>query len=229
MTNTNNNTNLTKVKTHHDKAKTKVKERYFVDENGLRQGLYESFYENGRPDLKCTYKDDKLNGLYENFWENGKPRKRYTYKDDKLDGLYQRFDENGKLLIKCTYKNGKLDGLYESFYKNGKLLIKCTYKDDKPWHSVINTVNKKVACKPIELRKSFNEQIQLSTFSNKQMLELEVLFDNENEQFKKGDKIYLSKELEYNDHAMWLKTVYVVKEEPCIFVPEEFIYVHERS
>jgi len=96
-------------------------------------------------------------------------------------------------------------------------------------HPVINTVNKKVACKPIELRKSFNEQIQLSTFSNKQMLELEVLFDNENKQFKKGDKIYLLKELEYNDHAMWLKTVYVIKEEPCIFVPEEFIYVHERS
>ena len=205
MTNTNNNTNLTKVKTHHDKAKTKVKERYFVDENGLRQGLYESFYENGRPDLKCTYKDDKLNGLYEEFFENDKPRER------------------------CTYKDGLKQGLYESFDENGQLEQKCMYKDDKPWHSVINTVNKKVACKPIELRKSFNEQIQLSTFSNKQMLELEVLFDNENEQFKKGDKIYLSKELEYNDHAMWLKTVYVVKEEPCIFVPEEFIYVHERS
>ena len=205
MTNTNNNTNLTKVKTHHDKAKTKVKERYFVDENGLRQGLYESFYENGRPDLKCTYKDDKLNGLYEEFFENDKPRER------------------------CTYKDGLKQGLYESFDENGQLEQKCMYKDDKPWHSVINTVNKKVACKPIELRKSFNEQIQLSTFSNKQMLELEVLFNNENEQFKKGDKIYLSKELEYNDHAMWLKTVYVVKEEPCIFVPEEFIYVHERS
>ena len=205
MTNTNNNTNLTKVKTHHDKAKTKVKERYFVDENGLRQGLYESFYENGRPDLKCTYKDDKLNGLYEEFFENDKPRER------------------------CTYKDGLKQGLYESFDENGQLEQKCMYKDDKPWHSVINTVNKKVACKPIELRKSFNEQIQLSTFSNKQMLELEVLFDNENKQFKKGDKIYLSKELEYNDHAMWLKTVYVVKEEPCIFVPEEFIYVHERS
>ena len=205
MTNTNNNTNLTKVKTHHDKAKTKVKERYFVDENGLRQGLYESFYENGRPDLKCTYKDAKLNGLYEEFFENDKPRER------------------------CTYKDGLKQGLYESFDENGQLEQKCMYKDDKPWHSVINTVNKKVACKPIELRKSFNEQIQLSTFSNKQMLELEVLFDNENKQFKKGDKIYLSKELEYNDHAMWLKTVYVVKEEPCIFVPEEFIYVHERS
>ena len=205
MTNTNNNTNLTKVKTHHDKAKTKVKERYFVDENGLRQGLYESFYENGRPDLKCTYKDDKLNGLYEEFFENDKPRER------------------------CTYKDGLKQGLCESFYENGQLEQKCMYKDGRPWHSVINTVNKKVACKPIELRKSFNEQIQLSTFSNKQMLELEVLFDNENKQFKKGDKIYLSKELEYNDHAMWLKTVYVVKEEPCIFVPEEFIYVHERS
>ena len=205
MSNTNNSTNLKLIETFYDEAKTKVNERYFVDENYLRQGLYESFYENGQLE------------------------ERYTFKNDELDGLFKKFNRDGDLIERCTYKDGLKQGLYESFDENGQLEQKCMYKDDKPWHSVINTVNKKVACKPIELRKSFNEQIQLSTFSNKQMLELEVLFDNENKQFKKGDKIYLSKELEYNDHAMWLKTVYVVKEEPCIFVPEEFIYVHERS
>ena len=45
---TNNNTNLTQVETYYNEEKTKVKERYFVEENDLRQGMYKSFYENGK-------------------------------------------------------------------------------------------------------------------------------------------------------------------------------------
>ena len=41
------NTNLKLIETYYNEDKTKVKERYYIDENGLRQGMYESFYENG--------------------------------------------------------------------------------------------------------------------------------------------------------------------------------------
>ena len=90
------NTNLKLIETHYDEAKTKVNERYYVDKNGLRQGLYESFYENGQLRRRCTYKDGKLDGLYESFYENGQLKERCTYKNNKLDGLCEWFDINGQ-------------------------------------------------------------------------------------------------------------------------------------
>ena len=89
------NINLKLIETYYDEAKTKVNERYYVDKNYLRQGLYEQFYENGQLRRRCTYKDGKLNGLYKSFHENGKLEERFTFKNDELDGLYELFYENG--------------------------------------------------------------------------------------------------------------------------------------
>ncbi len=84
----------------------KIKCAYSVDENGNRQGPFESYYDNGQLRAKCTYKDGKF------------------------DGSYEEYHKNGQLYKKCTYKNGKIeDGPYEEYYKNGQLYKKCTYKD----------------------------------------------------------------------------------------------------
>ena len=45
------NTNLKLIETFYDKAKTKVKERYFVDKDGKLDGLYELFYKDGLYEL----------------------------------------------------------------------------------------------------------------------------------------------------------------------------------
>ena len=131
MENTNNNTNLTKIEKCVDYAKTTVKFKYYIDENGLKQGLFESFYENGNPFIKCTFKDNRLDSLYEEFYENGQLEIRYTCKDGIYDGLYEEFYENGKLRERCTYKNGLRQGLFESFYKDGQVKERCTYKNDQ--------------------------------------------------------------------------------------------------
>ena len=102
------NTNLKLIETYYDEAKTKVKERYYIDENGLRQGMYESFYENGNNGIRCTYKDSELNGLYEEFDVNNKIRAKCDYKDSKRDGLYELFSANGKSINQFVYKKGKI-------------------------------------------------------------------------------------------------------------------------
>lgn len=61
---------LTQVETCDDEEKTIVLERYYIDENSLKQGLFERFYENGQHQIKCIYKDDKQDGLFEWFHEN---------------------------------------------------------------------------------------------------------------------------------------------------------------
>ena len=48
------------------------------------------------------------NGLYESFHENGQLSKRENYKDGKLDGLFEWFDESGNLIKTKEYKNGEL-------------------------------------------------------------------------------------------------------------------------
>lgn len=81
MTNLTQQNTLTQIKTYYDKEKTKLRERYYVNKNGLKHGLYEWFYENGIHCLKCTYKNNRLDGLYESFYENGKTLIKRTYKN----------------------------------------------------------------------------------------------------------------------------------------------------
>ena len=51
------------VKTYYDFAKIVLKEKRYIDEEGLCQGLVESFYENGNLMKTCMY----LDGLVEKF------------------------------------------------------------------------------------------------------------------------------------------------------------------
>ena len=76
--------------------------------NGLRQGLFESFWENGKPFIKCTFKDNRLDGLYEEFFENGQVKERCTYKDGLKQGLYESFYENGQVKERYTFKDDQL-------------------------------------------------------------------------------------------------------------------------
>ena len=106
--------------------------RYFIDENGLRQGLYQSWHPSwrldGKPHIKANYKDGKLEGEYTVWYDNGvleeeanyKDGKRYirrgwiegeaNYKDDKLEGEWKKWHDNGRLEFKANYKDGKLEG-----------------------------------------------------------------------------------------------------------------------
>jgi len=91
---------------------------------------------------------------------------------------------------------------------------------------MIKTVNKRVACKPLELRKPVSLS-SLGTLTEKNMLETEVVFSNENGTYQPGDKVFLSKDFEHNDHASWLKIVHSLRGISCILIPEEMIVAHE--
>ena len=51
---------LTQIETFYDKAKTKINERYYIDKNGLRQGISKLFCENGQLEKRYTYKDGQV-------------------------------------------------------------------------------------------------------------------------------------------------------------------------
>ena len=105
-----------------------IKYAYRVDENGIEQGPYEEYHDNGRLKEKCTYKDGKYDGPYESYYDNGQLWEKCTYKDGKYDGPYEEYYEDGQLGIKCTYNNGKEDGPCETYYGNGQLNEKGVYR-----------------------------------------------------------------------------------------------------
>ena len=136
-------------------SQNNIERRYTLNDNGNRDGLYETYYYNGQVETRGFYKDGKedgvfewyhsdgqlyrkqpykngkMDGLYEEYFGDGKLGKKYTCKDGKMDGPYEEYFENGNLKKKCAYKDDKLDGSYEEYYENGKLKKKCTYKNGK--------------------------------------------------------------------------------------------------
>jgi len=90
------------------------------------------------------------------------------------------------------------------------------------------TKNKKIACKPIELKKSLLLG-SISAITDRNLLCLEVLYPDDSNKYCSGDKIYLSKDLENSDNAIWLKTVCLINGEPFVLIPEEFIIMHETK
>jgi len=97
----------------------------------IKNGLYESFHENGQLSKRENYKDGELDGLVEEFYESGQLNQRENYKDGELDGPWEWFYENGQLMTRTTFINGKKEGLLESFHSNGQLQMTENYKDNE--------------------------------------------------------------------------------------------------
>ena len=103
----------------------KVKCAYSVDENGKKQGSYESYHDNGQLDKKCTYKNGKLDGPYESYYPNGQLDRKCTYKNDILDGPYESYYPNGQLWIKCTHRYGVALDETGKIFKTPPYIIPC--------------------------------------------------------------------------------------------------------
>lgn len=120
-------------------------------DGGLREGLYEEYYDSGVLKVKANYKDGKLDGSYEEYYFRGEIKVKANYKSDKLDGPFKRYYITGKPRLKTfyrngnkdgleeifdhesvertTYKNGVKDGLYEFICDNGQLKVRTTYRN----------------------------------------------------------------------------------------------------
>jgi Family of unknown function (DUF5758)/MORN repeat variant len=79
-----------------------------------KNGLYQSWYNNGQKYEEVIYKDGKMEGLYQKWHENGQKYEEVMYKDGKSNGLYQSWYRNGQKYYEMMYKDGKMEGLYQS-------------------------------------------------------------------------------------------------------------------
>jgi antitoxin component YwqK of YwqJK toxin-antitoxin module len=101
-----------------------------MNQNGKMDGLYESWYDNGNPELKIYYTNSVKNGLYESYDYAGQILCKCTYEDGHLIGLYQQWYENGQLREESIYgTDGYRNGLSTIYHDNGQMRSQAMYVD----------------------------------------------------------------------------------------------------
>jgi len=111
-------------------AQVEVKEYYengniqisgFFNEDSLKTGKWEHFYENGTTKYIVHFENDVLNGYSQEYYENGQLKSEEEYVNGTLNGLYKSYYENGVLKVTGNYENGKRTGEWKQHYTNGQV------------------------------------------------------------------------------------------------------------
>lgn len=110
--------------------KTSVKERWNEDSQGLKHGVYISYFEDGDREMYGNYVHGKLNGQViitsRPAFNDGIETITYVnYKNGVLDGLYKEETKQGNILTKGVCVNGKKEGYWQEYehylYKKGTI------------------------------------------------------------------------------------------------------------
>ena len=104
-----------------------------VTMNGKKQGIYKTYYSNGKKQCDCNYNKGKQDSLSVMYFENGQIWTERLYRNGQLWTVLSNFDKNGHSHETGTLKdgNGSLNIYNENgtleeiqYFKNGKLIMK---------------------------------------------------------------------------------------------------------
>ncbi len=92
--------------------------------NGVKNGPWRIFFDNGNLSSEVFWKDGKKDGPWKEFFQDGTPRLSANYKNDKLDGDYKIYNVGGRIIKKGKYVKGKADGEWITYDDSGKITKK---------------------------------------------------------------------------------------------------------
>ena len=95
-------------------------------------GKHEEFYSNGKKkSAESNYVDGKKNGLFISWYENGKKWFESNYVDGKRNGLFIEWNEDGTKYSETNYVNGNKNGLFIEWNKDGTKYSETNYVNGK--------------------------------------------------------------------------------------------------
>lgn len=102
-------------------------------QNGMANGIWRTYYENGNVFVSANYMQGYLNGKAYFYYNTTKETKLadVDYKMDKIDGYYIEYYRNGNMKSKIEYSDGEKHGECQYFHENGKLRLSSKYKHGK--------------------------------------------------------------------------------------------------
>jgi antitoxin component YwqK of YwqJK toxin-antitoxin module len=99
-------------------------------DNGVLNGLEEHYYENGQLKESVNYAQGKFNGKRMVYWSNGILKEQNLFSNGILGGENLFYFSDGKLRKRLKFDaNGKRDGLWEDFHSNGQLKLSVEYQN----------------------------------------------------------------------------------------------------
>ena len=108
-----------------------VVEKYFIDKDSLKQGVYLSFYDNGIDTFEFSYyENDLLEGPRIIYYESGIPEIEEFYLSGVLDGPFKTFHTNGGIELSGAYKLGVLSGVLSKYYVSGSILEEVYFSEN---------------------------------------------------------------------------------------------------
>jgi antitoxin component YwqK of YwqJK toxin-antitoxin module len=101
------------------------------DNEGIKQGYWETYWENGEIESKGNYVNNIQDGYWEDYWSNGGLYYKGSFKNGRVDGPWEYYNRNGNMSSKYNYSNGKKNGVNIDYDENGEILLKGIYKNDQ--------------------------------------------------------------------------------------------------
>lgn len=109
------------------------------DEQGLKQGVWKTYFPNGRIRSEINYRDDLLNGPYKEYDENGNVSVLLQYakgvllEEQDTAGLdieiRNELDSEGNVVYSGSYRKDIPVGIHRIFDKNGRVINAFLYSD----------------------------------------------------------------------------------------------------
>ncbi len=127
------------IVTYYDARQQTIKEKYSVTSSRppRLEGLYESFFANGKPQAIGTYRKNQPEGYWEYFYENGQPKMAGDFRQNVREGNWKFYFENGSPQSEGHYLNGQPHGPWKFYFENGQPKSEGSYQQDRKtgrWH-----------------------------------------------------------------------------------------------
>jgi len=88
------------------------------DKDGLRHGLWESYYSNGSIKTTTNYHHGTMHGAYTEFYSNGKISESVNCLNGYMEGLRYWNDLDGRGLLKGSYRRSNCVGLFYECWRD---------------------------------------------------------------------------------------------------------------
>lgn len=95
--------------------------------NGLKDGNWTYYYEEGKKKATGKYSYGKKTGRWTYYYPNGKIQQKGSYTNNKITGIWQWYYETGELLKEEYYLYGNLDGETVEYSVLGEVITKGSY------------------------------------------------------------------------------------------------------
>ncbi len=113
-----------------------------VDENGLKQGLWTEFYDNGAKKAEGKYKDNKKIAYWKFYYKNGNIEQQGMYNNNgNAEGEWKWYFSNGNELLVQNFQDGLEEGFLIEYDDTGKVITKGEFIEGQEtglWYYNIN-------------------------------------------------------------------------------------------